>query len=154
MLTIAPRPCSRMTAAAARVPFQVPLRCTAITSVELFFGHLPHGGVAGDAGVADHDVQAAELLDRGSHGASTSAPDVTSQRRAGDVGSSERVGRSVGPVEVEVTEDDAGAFGDELLGDGVAQSLGPPVTTAIRPASNAMVRSYFMAPRRHDVVTA
>ena len=105
MLTIAPRPCSRITAAAARVPFQVPLRMYRDDLVELLFRHLPQGGVPCDAGIVDHDVQGSELLDSCGDGASTSAPDVTSQRTARATSAPPAPRRRFCAFEVQVADD-------------------------------------------------
>jgi hypothetical protein len=59
---IEPEPCSRITDAACRRPFQQPFRCTD-DLVELILCHVPHRRVACDSGVVDHHVECSEKVD-------------------------------------------------------------------------------------------
>ena len=92
--------------------------------IELLFGHLAHRRVAGDSGVVDHDVQAAEVVDGGRDeslhlgGLRHIAP-----HRQGDITAAQLFGRGFGRLEVQVTEHNPRAFGDETLRNGKTQTL-------------------------------
>src|ERR1700722_11954340 len=92
--------------------------------IELILGHLAHRRVAGDPGFVDHDVQAAEPLDGGTHQSIDLAArrDVAPHRQGG-VFSSELFGGGLGGAEIQIAQPDAGALGDEPLRDGEPQAL-------------------------------
>ena len=89
--------------------------------VEFVFGHLAHGGVAGDARVVHRDIDGAEFLDRGGQqrldvfGAGDIAAHRTGDRRAESF---------PGIAGFEVADHHAGAVPYEGFGDGVADALG------------------------------
>ena len=75
-------------------------------------------------GVVDHDVQAAEPLDRGGH----QRVDLVALRHVAahgerDVVTAELLGRRLGRAEVQIAEHHPRALGDEPLRDREAQSL-------------------------------
>ena len=95
--------------------------------IELLLGHLAQGGVAGDAGVVHHHVEAAELLHRGGdQSIDLGGRGDVAEHRPGGIVSAEGFGGGAGPFEVEIAEHHPGALGDEHFGDGVAEALGSP----------------------------
>ncbi len=123
MFTIAPRLFSRMIAAAALVPFQVPFRWTAITSSNCSSVILRI--------VASRVIPALFTMMSRPPKCSTAAADQrvdlvglghVASHRQGGVGP-ELLGGGLRRGEVEITEHHLGALGDEELGDRITQTL-------------------------------
>ncbi len=73
--------------------------------IELLLGHLAHRRVAGDPGVVDHDVQAAEPLHRGGHQRVdlVGLSHVTAHGQ-GDVVAAELLGRRLRRAEIQIAQ--------------------------------------------------
>ncbi len=101
-----------------------PLQVHVDDLIELLLGHLAHRRVAGDSGVVDHDVQAAEPIDGGrDEGLDVGGLRDVAPHRQRDITAAQLFGRDFGCLEVEVAEHYPCALGDEPLRNGEAQTL-------------------------------
>src|SRR6202000_2158901 len=92
--------------------------------IELLLGHLAHRRVAGDPGVVDHDVQAAETLDRGlDQGLDIGRLRDIAPDRDRDVVTAQLLGHDLGFLEIDVAEYNSRPLGDKALRDGQTQTL-------------------------------
>lgn len=85
--------------------------------VELVLRHRSHGRVARDPRVVDHHVERAEVVDSAGDERAHVGRTGYVAARGRDPGPTEPLGRVLGGVQVQVAEDDLGAFGDEPFGD-------------------------------------
>ena len=118
--------------------------------IELLLGHFSQRCIARDTGVIDHDVHTAELLyRRGDEVIDLRCGGDIAGNCPGDLGSTECLGRGPGVVDIQITQQDPSAFGDELLGDREAETLGTTGDDRDPSGQQCHSTTLLLTPRTH-----